>query len=420
MGLILGIDICDDYSQISAFNRQTGEPEEISSGSPVMLDRIPTVICKRKGEDAWLIGAEAYKTALLGGGVLVDRLVALILKRGTATIEDVKYNSEYFMNRYITSLVNLARDACGAQEVESVVFTTMDLDPRVNDYFIRGAVFAGIEREKVHIYSHTETFAHYVLAQQGDIWTNQVSLFDLRTTGLYYYELRVMRGRKPWVIEATREKLPESFSPDVLGSPSGEKFADTILASCAQRVLDKKTVTSVILTGRGFTATDWAKDFLTVICNRRRVFQSNQIFAQGAAYAAMDLVADETRYPYLFSCEGRLSSSVGLYAVYDGRRELINLAKAGTNWYEAAAKASFILDDLHCIELVVTQTATGRSSIIEVSLDELPARPNKTTRIELAVAFASENKMTVRVYDRGFGDLFPSSDKIIKQDCILP
>ena len=416
MGLILGIDICDDCSQISSYNPDLGDVESITLGGEAAADRIPTVICKKNGLDEWLIGEEAFRAALTGGGTLVDRLIKLTGKNGSATIEGTKYTAEQLIYKYIEKLIDLAARRYGVEELDSIVFTLHDPGPRINDMLIRCAEKRGISRQLVHIYSHTETFAYYILSQSSDIWMNQVSLFDLRENGLFYYEMRAIRGRKPIVVEARREKIPEVFALSVLDTPAGEKIADKILSSCASRVLDKKSISSVVLTGKGFIDTAWAHDFLEVICNRRRVFYAGQIFAQGAAYAAADHIAEKSKFNYLMICDGRLASNVSVNAIADGRKEQIMLANAGSNWYEAGSKAMFILDDIHKLDIDVYSAITDKSRKIEISLGELPARPAKTTRIEVVLSFSSEKKMTVRVYDRGFGDLFPSSEKVIRED----
>ncbi|MBQ7247414.1 MAG: hypothetical protein IJS22_04935 [Lachnospiraceae bacterium] len=419
MGLILGVDICDDYSQISAFIPEKNDVEQVALPGEKMTERIPSVICKKKDADEWLIGEEAYRVALFGNGTLVDRLVKLILKKGTATIEGVKYNSEQLMTKFFGRVVELARSKYDEKSVESMVITVQEMEPRLNDILIRAAVHCGVPREKVHVYCHAECCSYYIMAQNSEIWANQVSLFDLRGTGLYYYELKVIRGRKPLVVQTTREKLEEGFSLDVLESPSGEKLADSILTACADRVLSGKLISAVLLSGKGFSTTDWAGSFLSTVCNRRRVFQTNQIFADGAAFAAGDLMRENTAFPYLFVCEGRLASTVSLFAVYGGRRESVVLSQAGTNWSEAGSSAEFIIDDLKNIELSVVPAVTGRASKILIPLDELPKRPNKTTRIEFIVSFSSEHLMTVRIIDRGFGDMFPATDKVIRQECSI-
>ncbi len=44
---------------------------------------VPTVICRRKEKETWLIGEEAYAATLLGEGVIVDKLLKMVRKEGT-------------------------------------------------------------------------------------------------------------------------------------------------------------------------------------------------------------------------------------------------------------------------------------------------------------------------------------------------
>ena len=50
-----------------------------------------------------------------------------------------------------------------------------------------------------------------------------------------------------------------------------------------------------------------------------------------------------------------------------------------------------------------------------ISLEEFPSRPNRTTRIQMRVAFLDERTMVVMVQDKGFGELFPASNAVIRK-----
>jgi len=415
-GLILGIDLCDDYSQVYSY---TPGQAEVHTESEDTFERIPTVVCKKKGVDEWLIGEEAYRVALFGGGTMVDRLIKLVRKDGSATIEGVRYSAEQLLEHFLQKLLELVGKKDDSTEVSGLVLAVHELEGRLNDALIRVTERCGIDRTNVHIFSHTESYIYYVLSQPKEFWNNQTSLFDLREDGLYYYELRLIRGRKPPVVEATHEKLPEGFSLEVLDTPSGEHLADSILTACAERLLNRKILSTVFLTGKGFMSTDWAPSFIRLICKKSRVFAGPQLFAQGAAYAAK-LYCEHVPFPFLCVCEGRISSTVSLYAVHGGKREQIILAQAGENWYEAKTRAEFILDDVKTLELSAAPVGSARVETISIPLDELPVRPNKTTRIEVVISFTSETNMTVRILDKGFGELFPASDVVLRQDYLLP
>ena len=155
------------------------------------------------------------------------------------------------------------------------------------------------------------------------------------------------------------------------------------------------------------------------ICNKRKVFGGQHLFSDGACLVAYDSTLPESAYPFICICEGRLSSSISVYAVRDGKNEQLVLASAGSNWYEARVSAEFILDDVHSLDLMITPFSTQRVETISISLAEMPARPNKTTKVQLIVSFASENHVTVRVVDRGFGELFPATDMVIRKDFLI-
>lgn len=417
--LILGIDLCDTYSQISAFSSEMNAPEPYRMGADETSCLIPTVLCKMRGSDTWLIGSEAYRRALMGEGTMVDKLVKLLHKNGSATFEGVQYSATQLMGHFITQLLSLPREKYGIQTVGLVAFGLKDLNPDLLDRLTEACEMAGLNREQIRFLSHTECFSYYVASQPKELWPNTVVAFDLTDAGLDYYELRAIRGRKPQILEARREPLDEAFDLDILETPVGERMADTILSNCADRMLNKKLVSSVFLTGEGFASVNWAPEFTKKVCNKRKVFGGQHLFADGAALVAYDSTLPESAYPFVCICEGRLSSSISIYAVRDGKNEQIMLASAGSNWYEARVSAEFILDDVHSLELMVTPFSTQRVENISISLAELPARPNKTTRVQLIVSFASENHVTVRVVDRGFGELFPASDMVIRKDFLI-
>ncbi|MCI8466282.1 MAG: hypothetical protein HFI63_10615 [Lachnospiraceae bacterium] len=414
--LVLGIDICDDYSQISYYNPQTFDVENIGLTDEEGSCMVPTVICKEKGTNSWFIGEEAYRCALYGRGTMVDKLVKLANKNGTATIEGVKYTAEDLLRFFIRQLLEIPISRLGVGEIAAVVFAFQNKSGNLMDTIIQVTDEMRISRDRVHMANHAEAYLFYVISQKKELWINQSCLFDLSETGLHYYELNVIRGRRPQVVEVRHEELEEGFSLEILETDAGKKLGDTILTSCAERLLQKKIVTSVFLTGKGFEESGWAIGFLKFACNKRRAFAGAGLFAKGAAYMACDTLQETSSYPYVCLCEGRLSSTVSMQVNHEGRERQLVLAPAGSDWYEAKASASLILDNTNLLEFMVTPVGGGRQTKLSISLDEFPARPNKTTRVEVIAAFLSESEISIRVIDRGFGEFFPGTGQMIRQD----
>lgn len=415
----MGIDLCDDYSQVSCWQAATGKAEAVRVTKDESSCLISSVICKKKTENVWFVGEEAYRRALLNEGVMVDKLIKLARRDGSATIEGVKYSASELLYHFVSELMKMSEERFGDGEVESLVFTVQTLEGQLADLLVGIAERCGVRRDRVHIMTHAETFLYYVLSQQRDVWANACCMFDLTEEGLHYYEMRVIRGRRPQIAEAWHEKQEDGFDLSVLDTDSGRHMGDLILESCAKRLLARKVFSSVFLTGKGFVTTDWAPDFLAYVCQKRKVFAGQHVFASGAAYAAADQLRRTTSYPFTFLCDGRIDSAVSVNARWGGRSEKVVLAEAGTNWYEARSSVELIPDGTDTLELQIQQVRNQRTDKVRVDLSEFPRRPNKTTRIEVIVSFTAEDCMTVRVRDLGFGELFAPSGKTIRKDFYL-
>lgn len=402
--LIIGIDLCDTYTQVSVLGR-----EDVWS--------LPTVICRKKTMEEWCVGEEAYKYTLVGDGVIVDKLLSLALKDGTSTIAQVKYDGAALLRKYLEKVLEMVRAEYPGAPVAQIVFALKSMEMKLMDELMVCAEYLGIPRENVHIVSHTECFVYYVLSQRRDVWGGQVGMFALSEEDLRYYELKVVRGPRQVTAVAEHQELEEGFNLNVLDNISGSKMADKILCACSDRMMQKKLYSSVFLTGKGFSRTDWAPDFMKKICNRRRVFVEPALFAIGAALKAEDYLNERTSYPFICICEGKLKSTVAMEVVKHDTKVQMALAVAGESWYEARSVLEVILDNQDEIELMILPHHDPKQKrIVKIPLEGFPKRPNKTTRIRIAAGFLDEKTMAIKIVDRGFGELFPKSDVEIRQE----
>lgn len=105
-GLVIGLDLNDDYTQICCYDKEKSWT-------------IPTVICRRKEEETWLSGEEAYAATLLGEGIIVDKLLKLAAKDGTSTIGGICYSGGTLLKLFIQKMLeypkrNLERTGSGS------------------------------------------------------------------------------------------------------------------------------------------------------------------------------------------------------------------------------------------------------------------------------------------------------------------
>lgn len=414
-GLIIGYDLTKDYCRISYFEQGEDEPRDVAFSEGAIPYIIQNSICKKKGTDEWLVGHEAYETALLGGGSIVDKLLLLIARKGFTTFEGVRYSAEDLFYHYLEETLNVLYRESGRKEIESLVFTVQELDSVVLDTIMSTCKQLGIERKKVHIISHTECFLYYGISRKRDLWSNMSVLYDFSGDGLNYYELEVLRGMQPNAASAKRHFLEEGFSIDILDTEKGHKMADTIMASCVERTLAKKLVSSVYLSGNGMNNCQvWGDRFLKTLCTRRKVFFVENLFAKGAVYAGLEILREESAYPFRIMCEGRTRVDIRMDVNKGMTQQTVVMAEAGSNWYETKSEFDIIPDQETTLRLKVKKFGDRYPCDVTVPFNEIiEKRGNKLTRIGISLKFISENAFMLTLRDKGFGELFPATEATI-------
>ena len=402
-GLVIGMDLCDTYTHISCM-----EPEQTWV--------IPTVVCKNKNADEWYVEEEAYAHTLVGDGIMEDKLLTQVMKDGTATIGGIKYEGIYLLKMFLEKALELPKKAAGSREIASIVIAVSCLDVKLMDSLLYCADYLKIPRDRVHLISHTESFVYYVMSQKREVWSNQVGMFDLTNQSLRYYELKVQRGLRQMQVVADCENLEEGFHLDVLDNTAGARLADRILCSCADRILQKRLFSAIVLTGKSFENTEWAPEFMKQMCSRRRLFVENSLFSKGALMKAADYLQEKSSYPFICICEGRLKTTVSVKVLNHDKEGQLVLAAAGDNWYEAKSTVDFIVTGNPEVEFTISPLDPKKKKLVKIGLEDFPKRPDRTTKIELSLGFSDDRTMVAVIKDKGFGEIFPAEDVMIKQE----
>lgn len=245
---------------------------------------IPTVICRKKTDGGWYVGEEAYKYTLMGEGVIVDKLLSLAVKDGTATISSVKYQGAELLRMYMERILAMIRAEYPGVPVAQLVISLENMEMKLMDCLMGCADALGISRDLVHIASHTECFVYYVLSQKRDVWGGQVGMFSLSDEALRYYELKVVQGPRQMtgLGRSTRIWRRASALMCWIRPPSQDGRSDP-LCPAGNWLHQKKLYSSIFLTGKGFGRTDWAPEFMKQVCHRRRVFAAPSHFLPGGA-----------------------------------------------------------------------------------------------------------------------------------------
>ncbi|MCI8866142.1 MAG: hypothetical protein HFG60_12905 [Lachnospiraceae bacterium] len=405
-GLVVGIDLCDEYTQVNC-------PEKEEAWT------IPTVICRNRNADEWYVGEEAYAHTLKGDGIIVDKLVNLALRDGTATLGDVRYEGKELLRLFLEQVVCFPKTEYKEKQIRQVVFAVKKMEPKLNALLRECAVKMGVGEKRIQVVSHSEAYIYYILNQKREIWNNTVGMFDLSEAGLRYYEMKVQRGMKKTTVVAEYEELEEGFNLDILDTASGGRLADKILCSCAERLMARKSYSAVFLTGKRFLKWDWAAEFMKLLCSKRRVYMEQGLFAKGAACKAVECLQEEDAFPFTCICEGRLRTTVSMNVLHRGQENPVTVACAGDTWYGRVSVIDVIPDHQDRIDFIMTPLDSKKKKTVSIPLEGFPKRLDRTMKVQIQVVFLDEKTMEVTLTDRGFGELFPATNIQIRQEVML-
>lgn len=412
----LGIDFADDYSQISYIGTENKEPVSLSTIKGDKRYLIPTVLYKKKEINEWCIGDEANQWSYddEDDSQTLRKLVKVANTNDDSIVEGKTYSADEILEIYFKELILYAKNILNAGLLHEIVVTVEKPLKRVIDSIYRAVEKCGFEREHIRVISHGDAFVYYTINQDRNVWVNDVALFDFNGEHFIYKRLNVIKNKKPNIINVTEMDLSTLISHDMMFETENRRKADKLFLGFITEEFRKHIASAVYLTGIGFYQ-DWAEMSLEELCSKRRVFKGYNLFVKGACYAAYKKYKKINTIDHVFQCEGRTSANIGLLIEHEGRNIVMLLSKAGTNWYEAGAQVECIVDNIKQIQFVFNPVISNISRNAIIDLSSLPERSNKTTRIQISIAYKSGNVCEIEIRDLGFGDFFKATDTVIRE-----
>lgn len=410
----VGYDLGRGAAQISYCGLEESEPETISAVAGGEQYNIPLALCKRKGVGQWYYGKEALKFAEEGNGILVEDLLALAERGEDVLVEEEAYDPAALLTLFVKRSLGLLNIRISLSQIEAFMFTVEELTPRMVD--VLGRVAAGLQLRGAHVsfQSHLESFYAYTLHQGKELWMNDVMIFEYNDF-LRVLNLTCNRNTTPKVVFIEEISHPEMArrvwreEPEMREQQMTE--LDLMLLHIAGECLEGKTVSSIYLLGDGFKE-EWAKDSLKFLCKNRRVFRGNNLYSKGACYGMVERIRPGKEWKeYVYLGADKLKSNIGLRALRCGEDSYYAVLDAGNNWYEAASEFDIILEDGNTVEFIITPLTGENVSSRLITLEGLPERPARTTRLNIQIEMSAVNQAVVTVTDMGFGEIFRPSGK---------
>lgn len=358
----VGFDLGKEYSQICCWNGTSGGPVSVSVVTGAEKYRIPTE------------------------------------------------NLELFLKKAL----RLIKPYGKIHEAVAVVFSVDVLEEGMVEQIKRTAMqMIGVSESRIYVQTRQESFCAYVLNQPKEIWRHQAVLFDYEGELLRGMVLNVNPHTTPYL---ARVEWEEKWRKPLSGLQQQEK--NEAFQKLIREIFSSRPVTAVYLVGEGFEE-KWYEDSLKLLCNGRRVFAGNNLYAKGACYRAMQMANRGMAASYVFLGADKISYNVCLRTPGSGKNCVYTLLNAGESWYEAKASCEALLYDEPVVEFVFQPMQGAEGFKESLFLEGLPDRPSRATRLYIEVEFLRVDCLRLEVRDMGFGELFPSSDLVWAEEVEL-
>lgn len=415
----VGIDLCSKFSQVTYFNYKEIEPVSVDFSGLKVKYQIPTAVSKSLGKEEWYAGDEAIKSSMLGEAVLVEDILNKAATKNPVSVDDIIVMPIELLKIYLDYLLQVARMAGQCEIIDKVCITLQDFNISILSVLKKAMHELGVKDEQLEILSHKETFIYYVLNQKQEFLKGDAMLFDYSYTGLNVHRMYTVTERGQRIVMLSSESFETDIPFSLSENAESIDLLDFRMREAARLTMDRHNVSTVYLIGAGFSDDIKLNGFIKYVCDRKRVFAGQNLYAKGAAYAAAEGLLVNKVKDYLIACSERITTGIEMKISDRGKDKILRMIKPGVNWFGAECSYDFILDDVNELEIFLSPVDIREKQLIRISLEDFPKRGNKATRITVALSFTSDSRCHLMVKDKGFGEFFASSGRVINEELLL-
>lgn len=415
-GAVAGYDLGSDTAQISYCLRTSDKPETISQIAGEEDFLIPALLAKRVDRDLWLYGKEAQECVQKGEAEPVTELLQKAVQGNGVEILGETYDPVALLSLFLKRSLSLLTPIIHPDRLQAFVFTVEEVTMPVIEALQHAVALLELKVEQLYVIGRAESFFYYNISQPEELWIHDVLVCDFSLKHLKTLLFTANRRTTPiasFVEEKSWDEVEQiAYTGDETEDHRSGMKLDRKFAVAMESLLSERRVSTVYLIGSGF-AGEWYQDSLQVLCRDRRVFLGNNLYSKGACYAGKErLCKGGILKGYAFLGKDMLKANLGMHVVRRGTDAYLALLDAGVNWYEAQKECEFLLEDKNTFSLRITPLNGREVREVLVTLNGLPARPARTTRIRLKADMTDVETVRISMEDLGFGEFFPATHKL--------
>ena len=407
MGLLVGMDICEDFIQLTYFDGKLLSPESVSREEGEEQYLIPTRFAYRRNKNDWIIGDELDNEAQ-EDITEIKNFIKTITSKEKIKVYDKVYERDKLMQIFIQSILRILNIYHPFKEIRHIGITFQTVTKEIAEMMASSLKELGIERENYILLNHDEAFLYYTINQKQELWTNDTALFELEEDGLHFRILTIDKQSEPMMARISRKEKAEKLTKEMVKLDKNE--SGNLFYTLSLMALEGNVVSTVYAVGRGFIDS-WGDDTLRKLSPGRRVFRGQNLYAKGACLAARDKTLDEPLDAVLIG-EDRTTVGFSIMAVKDGRVREVEILKPWIKWYEAEAELDIIIKGENELGIQIKDFITEKVSQRFISFSGVNGAESGITRIRLSLKFKDRNTCIIKATDLGFGFFVPTTNRV--------
>ncbi len=396
--LYIGIDLGYDRAMVSLYHTGMTEPETVSTIPGEEKYQIPTAIFTGKKGGIYY-GEEAVRRETHPDGEFYDRLYGQALEEKGAAL----YHN--LLVQFIRRLIRLKERYDFEGLKPCLALTVPEITPEAVELF--GYVREQLEfsQEQAVLMDYGESFFTHTFHQDPSIWMHDVALFDFSGDRICFLLLH-RNGHGPvQIVNSTKKEWKVSAA--ALDRPERR---DEFFANVLREAFMKRIISGVYFIGDGFDG-GWLKESLRVLGANKRVFLGKNLYTRGACLTAFRR-KNQDGWNFYYDCPYKLQGEMSIKVQNGGEVTFLRLEEAGKNWFDLTKEYFLIYDGEPEFEVWIRTRGQLNPKIRTFVLDDLPQRPDKTTRLKVRALPKSGRDVTLEISDDGFGELFENSGKV--------
>lgn len=386
--LLLGFDLGDERTQMAVYDRKTMEP---------------VLVGQTEDNPDALIGTEVA----LENGTSVTDFFARIRRGEEIEVEGKLTHPVNLLAYFFRKTLSLTRQQFPGETIKQLVVTAAGAGQELISQLYEALGQLGIGRDRAMVINHKQAFLYYVLYQKKELWVNDVGLFDYTGDSLKYYQMQVDRSKSP-ILVGVQEK---DYSDALNLSESEDGHRAAVFENVVYGAIHKQLLSTMYMTGDGFEG-DWADPVFHKLCVGRRLFKGRNLYVSGACYAAREIGETQKLADYLLLDEEMISSHLFINVYADAKHQALPLARAGVPWYMVDQEISLIPSGESELTLTAQNIFDHREKQFILELEPVMGRLDRHCRLRLRIRFASPESCVVTLKDEGFGEFFPTSNRV--------